>query len=136
MPRAEILSGDRYQVKAYYNLEVCAQIDQHSAAMRLAALDNWLKESKTDKGRVGLELLQPLLMTKEPDPYPDMQSEDSLEGLDGTFRRFPIGSKNRKWSSRKVSNLAEPSTKRPAEAENNATTMPPKDNVVANVKFR
>ena len=142
VPRAEILSGDRYQVKAYHNPEVCAQIDQHSAAMRLLPLlDNWLKESKTDKWEGSASELFTTFARDEGTfrtLTPICKSEDSLgRALTELFRRFPDRVEKIVNGHRvRYQILAEPSTKRPAEAENNATTMPPKDNVVANVKFR
>jgi hypothetical protein len=47
VPKAEILSGDRYQIKAYHNPEVCAQIEKNSPAENLLPLlDRWLERDQ------------------------------------------------------------------------------------------
>ena len=142
VPRAEILSGDRYQVKAYHNPGVCAQIDQHSAAMRLLPLlDSWLKESKTDKWEGSASELFTALARDDAlfkTLTPICKSEESLgKGLTELFRRFPDRFKKTVNGHRvRYQILAESPIKKPAEAENDVTITAPKDNVVANVKFR
>ena len=142
VPRAEILSGDRYQVKAYHNPGVCAQIDQHSAAMRiLPILDRWLRDSKKDKWEgsasdlfMDFALDDALFKTLTP----ICKSEHTLgRALADLSRRFPdrvlnVGNEHRA----RYQILAEPSTTQPAEAENDATTTASEDNVVANVRFK
>ena len=50
VPRADVLSGDRYQIKAYHNPEVVAQINQYSAGEQLLPiLDRWIRESGKDE---------------------------------------------------------------------------------------
>jgi Family of unknown function (DUF5906) len=46
-PKAEVFSGTRYQIHAYHNSDVCAQLDELSPATRLLPLlDRWMKETK------------------------------------------------------------------------------------------